>query len=229
MTISYIKASSLFVLIFFCSIDVKAQEDFSVFVQPEFSVNIDTQKRWSFNFATANRNLVYMEEKTDFRAKFIEIIHFTGYEIGFHSKLSLGARYRFREIFEEVVTDEIRLSQQYAYSRKFNILKVAHRLTQEERFRENTSFRTRYEFSLEVPLKGERVDPQEFYLIGDTEALWSYGNYRKPSFEHRVGLFLGNNIMKNTKARLGLEYRLDDYTNDPASELFIYTAVSVSL
>ena len=220
----------LFLAIFglFC-IKGNTQENFSILVEPEFSINIETQSRWSYNFGIGNRNLLFANEEGVFEAQHLELNHLTGYKIGSYSKVGLGVRYRFEEIFDESVTNEKRLIQQYGYSRKYNTLEVAHRIRLEERFRENTTFRTRYEFSVETPLNESRADSKDFFLVAETEALWSLGKFEKPSFEQRVGLSLEHEIGENTEAALGLEYRYDDYTRNPESELFIQTGLSIDL
>lgn len=206
-----------------------AQDDLSVFAEPEFSLNIESDSRWSYNFGIGNRDLILQDNHRQFNVQHLELSHFTSYEVGFYSKLSLGIRYRFREMFDDSREDEVRITQQYGRSRKYNRVKVAHRVRFEERFREHTSFRSRYEFSVEFPLSGDRIDQKEFFMVTDTEALWSIGNEQKPSFEHRFGVSIGNEIFKNTKADFGLEYRLDDYTNDTAGEIFLTTGISLSI
>lgn len=229
MTTSYFKQLLfLAIFVFFCN-KGNAQEDFTVLLEPEFSLNIDSPNRWSYNFGLSNRDLIYANEESIFEVRHVEITHFSSYEIGFYSKISLGFRYRFREAFNENLEDEKRFIQQYGHSRKYNALKIAHRVRLEERFREYTTFRARYEFSVEMPLSGLRIDQKEFFLVADSEALWSMGKFEKPSFEHRIGLSIGNDISKKTKATLGLEFRYTDYTNQPESELFIQTGISVNL
>ncbi|MCB7481663.1 DUF2490 domain-containing protein [Christiangramia sediminis] len=206
-----------------------SQEDFSVYAEPEFSLNIESDSRWSYNFGVGNRNLILQNETDQLRVQHLELSQFTSYEVGFYSKLSLGLRYRFREVFEDSREDEIRITQQYGRSRKFNRVKIAHRIRFEERFREQTSFRSRYEFSVEFPLSGDRVDEKEFFMVTNTEALWSMGKQQKPSFEHRFGISVGNELFRNTKLDIGLEYRLDDYTQATTHELFILTGINLSI
>jgi hypothetical protein len=208
---------------------LKAQENFSMLVDPEFSLNIDTPSRWSYNFGLTNRDIIYENEAYNFDAQHIELSHFTSYEIAFYSKVSLGIKYRFKEIFHKDQQDEVRIIQQFGNSRKFNLLKIAHRARFEQRFRENTTFRTRYRFSVELPLSGQRVDQSEFFIVGNTEALWSLGNKERPSLEQRFSIALGNDIWTNIKASLGLQYRYDDYTGNPGSELFITSEINLSL
>ncbi|MBZ9729591.1 DUF2490 domain-containing protein [Salegentibacter sp. JZCK2] len=232
MTTLYSKKSSfLFFLIFvFLGIqNTKAQENFSMLIDPDFTINIDPDSRWSYNFNLSNRDIIYEDGEYNFDAKHLQLSHFTSYEVGFYSKLSLGIRYRFKEIFDKDIQDEVRIVEQFGHSRKYNSLKVAHRARFEQRLREITTYRTRYRFSVELPLSGQRVDPNEFFIIGNTEALFSVGSEERPKLEQRFSLALGNEIWAKTKATLGLQYRYEDYTGNPASELFITSEVILSL
>jgi hypothetical protein len=209
--------------------NIKAQENFSMLIDPDFSINIDTDSRWSYNFNLSNRDIIYEDGDYNFDAQHLQLSHFTSYEIGFYSKVSLGISYRFKEIFDKDIQDEIRLVEQFGHSRKFNALKIAHRARFEQRLREITTYRTRYRFSAELPLSGQRVDQSEFFIIANTEALFSLGSEERPKLEQRFSIALGNDIWAKTKATLGLQYRYEDYTGNPASELFITSEIILSL
>ena len=219
----------LFVFLAFMAFSTKAQDNFSSFLEPEISVNWNRPNRWSFNFAFGNRDILYENEETQFTVQHVEVTHFTSYEVGFYGKVSLGLRYRFREMFDDSNHNEVRIIQQYARERNYNRIAMAHRFRLEERLRDRTTFRNRYRLSVEFPLNGDRVDKNEFFLVTETEALWSLGKYEIPSFEQRFRVSLGQAISKDAKLQLGTEYRLDDYTNDTAGEFFIYTQLSISI
>ncbi|MCP9199539.1 DUF2490 domain-containing protein [Gramella sp. GC03-9] len=227
MTTSFFRTG---LLVLFMTLGFQAQsQNFSSFLEPDVSLNLDRPNRWSFNFGIANRNLIHSEGETLFDARFLELSHFTSYEVGFYGKLSLGVRYRFNELLEDNSADEIRLTEQYSRSRKYNALKVAQRFRFEQRFRATTSYRTRYQFTLELPLSGERLDQNEFFLVGNTEALLSFGSDRKPGLEQRIGLSLGRELAKGTKLDMGTEYRLANYNQITRHELFFYTGLNISL
>ncbi len=228
MTISFSKF--IFGLIFFLiSSLVKAQSNFAIFTEPDISINIEQPNRWSFNFGIANRDLVYFKNEVQFKGRFLELSHFTSYEVGFYGKVSLGLRYRFNELFEYSSKDEIRLTQQYSRSRKYNAIKVAHRFRFEQRFRDITVYRTRYQFSIELPLSGERVDQKEYFLGMNTEALLSLTSKAKPAYGQRFGVSIGKEIAKGTKADIGTEYRLSNYTRNTVQGLYIIGGLSLSI
>ncbi|QYA25126.1 DUF2490 domain-containing protein [Gramella sp. MT6] len=228
MTTSFSKLFLSFLLLLFAN-NIAAQDNFSSFLEPDISINLDRPNRWSFNFGLANRNGVYSGQETEFDTEFIELSHFSSYEVGFYGKLSLGIRYRFNEMFNERAHDEIRITQQYSRSRNYNALKIAHRFRFEQRLRSNTIYRTRYQFSVQIPLNGERVDQKEFFVKADTEALYNFSKANKPGLSHRFGLALGRELNESITADFGTEYRLDDYNLDPAHELFFVLGLTLSI
>ena len=227
MTTSFSKFL-LFAIFMLIGYSARSQH-FELMAEPDITLNYDPDNRWSYNFEIANRNLAAVDDDGSTGVQHVEISHFTSYEVGFYSKLSLGIRYRFREMFDESRHDEVRITEQFGLSKNYNRVKVAHRWRFEQRLRGNTTFRTRYRFSVQFPLNGDRVDASEFFMVGDTEALWSLGKYEKPDLEHRFGLALGNKIFQNTNADVGLEYRLGNYLLQSEHSLFITAGLTIDL
>lgn len=201
----------------------------NTFFEPEVDLKWDPSGRWTYYFTFSNRDLIYKDENVKFDIQHVELTPFVTYEVGFYNKLGLGVRYRFRELFEDSSQDEIRIIEQFSHERDFNRIVLAYRIRLEERFRENTTFRSRYRLSGEFPLNGDRVDRNEFFMVAETEALWSLGKFEKPSLEQRIGISLGNKIFKNTTGELGVEYRLEDYTGDTSKSWFISSSISISI
>ena len=227
MTIS---SSRLFLLLVFILVAATSQsQNFAIQAEPDIAINIDRPNRWSFNFGITNRDLLYFNNTSQFRVNFVEISHFTSYEVGFYGKLSLGLRYRFNELFEDSREDEIRITQQYSRSRKYNALKVAHRFRFEQRFRELTIYRGRYQFSVEYPLNGERIDQNEYFLVISAEALLSMAKEKKPELGQRFDISLGKDIGNGNKADLGLQYRLEEYNLNSFHGLFLTGGLTISI
>lgn len=207
-----------------------AQEDLSAFHEPQLALNFKSDSsQWSFNFALSERNILYKNEEVQFHALFLDIQHFTNYEVGLYGKLSLGLKIRSLEIFEESAHDEIRLTAQYGYSRKYNNLKISHRLRYENRFEDQTGFRTRYRISAQIPLGGTKINQNEFFLSLKTETLFSFGKFMVPELDQRLAVDLGYQLFENTEISLGLEYQYEDYFHQPKTELFVLTGVSIDL
>lgn len=222
-TLSFRKFLIPIFLLFTCS--MFSQGNFGAYAEPKISVNLDPANRWSFNFGIANRNFIPTEDAEEFEVQQVELGHFTSYEVGFYSKLSLGVLYRLRN----ARADEKRITIQFGSSRKYNLIKVAHRARLEQRWRPDDSYRTRYQFAVELPLSGDRVDQKEYFVVTSTEALLSFGQGRKPSLEQRLGLSLGRELSRGNKLSLGLEYQLDDYTNDMVHELFLLAGLTIAI
>ena len=228
MTTSFFRLTLIFAFLLFAG-NLRAQDKFISFLQPDISLNLDRPNRWSFNFGIANRNRIYFQDESEFNTRFIELSHFSSYEVGFYGKLSLGLRYRFSEMFDDRAHDEIRITEQYSRSRNYNALKVAHRFRFEQRLRSNTIFRTRYQFSVQLPLKGDRIDQNEYFIAANTEALYSFSEVIKPVVSQRIGLALGREITKTAIIDLGTEYRLENYSREAIHELFFELGLTLSL
>ena len=73
-------------------------------LEPEFAVRISTETRWSFSFGFANRGILIKAIDAEYASEnvteHIELNHYTIYNMDENSELSLGLRYRFREMFD---------------------------------------------------------------------------------------------------------------------------------
>ncbi len=227
MTTSFFKNAllCLFLLLFFTS---HAQKNFTGLINPIVSVNIQNETPWSYSFGVSNRDIVYHNENSDFEPLFLEFSHYTSRQIGFNSKVSAGVRYRINRLFEDE-QNETRLVEQYAYAKKYERIKIAHRLRLAQRLREKTTFRTRYRFAFEIPLKGNRVDAKELGLVTSLEGVWEFGKEEIPNFGVRYSNYLGYRILANTIFNFGFEYRYRNFTQNPYTQLFLVSALKISL
>lgn len=224
MIISFFRSAVLFLLIFFC-LDAKGQ-DFTPIHEPEIDLNWNLGNRWSMNAGFGTRHLI--DEEYD--ARQVEISQNTSYEVGFYSKVSFGITYRWRNTFNANRQDETLLIGQYAYSKKFNRLKIAHRFQSQVRLRENLTInRNRYRFSVELPLSGRKVDLKEFFLVGSTEALWSIAEKIKPEVGQRFSAELGYKLADNLQAMMGTQVRFDNYNQGVSRSIFFNTGLVISL
>lgn len=205
-----------------------AQENFSGLINPSVSVNIKNETPWSYSFGISNRDIIYQNTQNDFQPLFLEFSHYTSRQIGFNSKISAGLRYRINRLFEDE-KNETRLIEQYAFAKKYEKIKIAHRLRLAQRLREKTTFRTRYRFLVEIPLNGNRIDAKELGLVTSLEGVWEFGSKETPNFGVRYSNYLGYRILQNTILNLGFEYRYRDFTQNPYTQLFLVSALKISL
>lgn len=222
--------STLFSVALFlsCSISAIAQSTpRSLLWEPEFSATLPSENDWSFSFGVANRYLfntqLQGERVNEDDQQHFELNQFTHYKTSENATLSLGFRYRFREAFEDSRHDEFRIIQQFGYKLRGVLFTPAHRIRIEQRFRDVTIFRLRYRIGITQPL-GE-----EFALGLSTEFLHSMVRNERPETDQRFTFNLENSSFKNLKILAGLELRREDYTGNPASEIYILSGISLQL
>jgi len=235
-TSSFKNFSLLFLVLSLFSLKLTAQENFVGYINPAISLNIKNETPWSYSFGIAQRDIVYTDienfndfkEELNFQEQFVELNHSTTRKVGLYGKVSAGIRYRFIKTFTGE-QNETRFMQQYVHSKSLNRIKLAHRFRLAQRIREINTFRTRYRFSVEVPLNGERTDVNEFLLVTTLEGVWEFGEEEIPNFGFRYSNYFGYRIFDNTVVNFGLEYRYRDFTQNPYTQLFLISALKISL
>jgi hypothetical protein len=228
MIISYIRFFLAFAIVL-CSYTVSAQNDFTTFFEPLFAVNHKVNDAYKVNFATKARNYVYRNEDFEFKMRQFELIHFSTYSLNSNHSLSGGIMYRFRENFEGR-SNELRLTQQYNYAYRPNVVRFGHRLRTEQRITtDRTVHRFRYRFTIDFPLQGEKLDVGEAYFVSNVESLWSVTEAKLPEFDQRFTTQIGWQWTENIKFQTGLEYRFENYNNDTSEILFVLTSVILKL
>lgn len=105
-------------------------------------------------------------------------------------------------------------------------MKIKHRFRFEQRFRENTTFRTRYRLSADIPLGPKE---KSLVFVPAVAILWSISSTSKPAFENRAGFSLEKEITDHTSIDFGLDYRHENYTYDPEGAIYITGGISVEL
>ncbi|WP_417884887.1 DUF2490 domain-containing protein [Zunongwangia sp.] len=219
----------LFLLICLLSFHLQAQNNFSAVINPNVSLSIKTETRWSYNFSVQNRDIVYKNEDWDFAAKHLQFSHFTSYKTSLSSKLSLGILYRFKEFLDTNNHDEVRITEQYAYYRKYNLLKTAHRIRFEQRIRDITFYRWRYRFSLEFPLNKSQIENKGFFIGTSTELLYTISKKTSPIPGNRFSISIGKALKPCSKIKVGLQYRYEDYLKKVDSQLFFISSLSITI
>ncbi|GAA0871531.1 hypothetical protein GCM10009117_06770 [Gangjinia marincola] len=213
MILSYSKSTILiFVLL---STGIYAQVADQILVEPGMNLAWPSKGRWSFNTAIENRTEV--EENKE--ALHVQLAHFTSYEVGFYGKVALGIMYR--ELFDKDRPEELRITEQYSYGKRYNQLRLVHRARVEQRIRENDiTHRLRYQFSADLPLEGLELDAREFYIAGSLESLLSLNRSNSPEIDQRFSVTLGNRILSNLKVQLTTQYRFENYAQETFTRLF---------
>lgn len=205
-----------------------SQDSQALMLEPEFNVRISTDSRWSYGLGLANRGLLIDEIQADNYSEnvteHIEVNSWLIYETGENEDVSLGIRYRFRELFDPENENLFRILQQYYSEQNSSFLGWWQRARFEQRFGPTiTIFRLRYQLGISKPLS------EEFALELHTEALYSISKQFKPQPEQRIAIGVANSSFENWDINLDLEYRMDNYIRDQQNNLFIMTIVTLSL
>lgn len=218
-----------FVLILSIPIGLFAQSETPVFWEQNLLVNHQWKQRWSLNSGLSYRALVASDLsnfKSGLYSKHIQASINTGLDVGFYGKLSVGLMYRFNNIERAQNKNELRLVQQYSFGKKYNAIRLVHRLRVDERIIDNmVTFRPRYRFSFDFPLGGLRVDPEEWYLVFSSEILANFTHRLNPQWDQRITVRLGHQWNRNLKIELHGNYRWEDYFNTTQNRLFVRTAL----
>ena len=223
--------TKLLALTFFCLCNglVFAQERFTAYIQPQVALNYKVGAFYNHNFSVENRNYLVDEGDTQLRVRHLHFAHFSNLKILDNQSLALGIQYRFRENFDDG-QNELRLTQQFNVTKQPFIVRYGHRIRTEQRITSSkTIHRFRYRFSVDFPLKGERLDVGEPYLVGNLETLLSVAKDSRPEYDQRFTLNLGWQLNKQTKLQVGSEYRFENFLADTQNVLFFLSTLNFSL
>lgn len=107
-----------------------------------------------------------------------------------------------------------RAIQQISFSKKYPGFRMAHRIMTDQTFEknENPELRLRYRISSEIPLEGQSIDVNEFYLKINNEYLnsWQRDDY---DLEIRWVALFGYAVSPLNDLEMGIDYRLDSFIN----------------
>lgn len=226
---TYFTKFLIFVASLMCFSFSFSQENFETLGESALAVNHKANDFYSYNFSVKNRYYLYQDEAFNFEIRQLDFVHFSTYKIDFNHSVSFGVQYRFRENFDGG-SNELRLTQQYNYTKQKFALRFGHRFRFEQRILENiTILRSRYRFALDFPLNGEKLDVGESYLVTSMEAFLSVNKTMKPEFDHRTTAQIGWLFHKNFKFQTGLEYRFEAFNLNTKHKLFILTSAVLKL
>jgi len=224
MNMYFIK-NSFIVLAGILSFNLLSQNDFEAFGESAIALNHKVNDGYKVNFALRSRYYLHQEGDFSFENRQIDFVHFSSLNLDYNHNIALGIQYRIRESIDGG-SNELRLTQQFNYTKKNLALRFGHRVRFEQRiFDRLTILRTRYRFATDFPLKGEKLDVGESYLILSLEGLLSKGKAIKPQLDHRTTVQIGWLFTESLKLQLGLEYRFEEFNISTEEKLFILTSL----
>ncbi|WP_299128226.1 DUF2490 domain-containing protein [uncultured Winogradskyella sp.] len=202
-----------------------AQQDFEGLGETSLTLNHKINSKYKINFSVRSRYFMYQDSNFNFENRQLDVVHFSTLNLDYNHSLGLGIQYRFREVIDGG-TNELRLTQQFNYTKTNGAMRFGHRLRFEQRILEDvTILRSRYRFALDIPLKGEKLNGGELYLICAMEALLSHSKVNQPELDHRTTSHLGWLLSEALKLQLGLEYRFEAINNSTEQKLFILSGL----
>lgn len=220
--------TNLVILFFLVCFGTKAQNNFTSFWEPLISLNHKVNKNYEYNFGFEKRSILYRKNAVEFKVRQFDLSHFSTFTIFHNQKLSLGVMYRYADEFEET-QNEVRFTEQYNFTYNPHVIRYGHRVRAEQHIKsENTIHRFRYRFALDFPLSGEKLDIGESYMVTSAEMLYSIANNIVPELDTRLNLEIGWLLNNNFKLQTGLEYRLENFNNQPGHILMLLTEAAIS-
>lgn len=207
-----------------------SQEKFTGYLEPSIALNYKVATNYSHNFSIANRSYFFNENNYQFKARQIDVAHFSELKINTTQSIAFGIQYRFRDTFEPGKENELRLTQQYNNTFKSRSIRFGNRFRSEQRIQPSiTTHRFRYRFAADLPLEGEKLDVGETYLVASTESLLSVAKATKPSYDQRFTTNIGYFLSEKTKIQVGIEYRLENYNQETEQVFFISSSLILAL
>ncbi|MEP2280232.1 DUF2490 domain-containing protein [Maribacter sp.] len=225
-----IKVRFIIVLLLLGTHYARSQNNTTAYWEPEVALNYRVTPLLKQNFSLSNRNYTYHNNKAQLNIRQIEIAHFSSLTIDPYKSIGLGVQYRFREAFENNKENELRLTQQFNITKKVNSARFGNRFRIEQRIQpSNLVHRFRYRFAIDFPLKGLKMDIGEPYLVATTESLLSVGKSIRPMYDQRLTSQIGWSISQHLKAQLGVQFRMENYTESTEHVFFFLNSLVISI
>ncbi|WP_081212252.1 DUF2490 domain-containing protein [Salegentibacter sediminis] len=217
----------IIIFVFLAGFAGQAQAPGEFYYESEFDLSFPAKKNWSIDLSFGNRGMLLRRENgtktAGYQHSHIEFSQFTNYNFSEAAIISLGLRYRFKEIFDATEADEFRIIEQLELENAKAPLSLSQRFRLEQRFKKKTEHRLRYELGFSRPIN-------QVWSFGiDTEFLYTMAKHFKPEAEQRFSIGLENEAFKNLEWEISLEYRLENYTRDLTHELFMVSGVNFIL
>lgn len=182
--------------------------------EPEFSYTQKLGKHWSANGKLAVQQTFNEPsgegEGSKYQVNYTMVQLFGTYNLRPGTQLTGGYAFRFNDLLDPEPGREHRIMEQLTFLVYPGGTRIANRFRAEQRF-EDASFinRWRYRIACETPLRGDRLDPGEQYLITSNEVLFSFNAHERFG-GNRLYLGMGWYFSKERKLEAGVQYRLND-------------------
>lgn len=191
-----------------------AQSPVSNGLFPELSLSYAVSKDWKVLHKIESQWQSYQHTSTQtsrsFKHTLTDLQWFIEY--GKHPLMAFAIGYQYRIDGEDV--DSHRSIQQVSFLQRGVAIRWSHRLRTDQTFSrvESPEYRTRYRLKMQMPLSGQRIDPNEFYFSASNESLLGFqsGIF---DYENRVVASLGYYFNDANKLETSIDYRTDRFFN----------------
>ncbi|WP_299680311.1 DUF2490 domain-containing protein [uncultured Dokdonia sp.] len=196
-------------------LNAQSQSVTNVGTIPKLNIKKKFENLWSVNLEIAPRvelaegsSLTTLENSTLYTLTDITTV--VSRTLGVSN--SIGAGYLTR--LEKDRSTSHRFIQQYVLIDYKGTHRIAHRFRTDQTFRQGgvPTFRARYRISSDIALRGQTIDPNEFYFKISNEYLGILRD-QENDIEIRLTPTLGYNLKNKNKIELGLDYRIDSFIN----------------
>ncbi len=216
-------------ILWFIPLMAITQEKLNTLGESAYAINHNVSKKYSINLAFRSRYFLYRNATVQYQQQQVDLYHFSTFNLDYSHKLSLGVYYRNRDWYNSG-SNELRITQQFNYTKQFLGVRYGHRLRAEQRILETrTIFRQRYRFAVDFPLNGEKLDIGEAYFMANTENLLSLSKLNKPEADLRFSAHIGWQITQNLKLQTGLEHRLEAFNIKAKHNVFLMTSATFKI
>jgi len=206
----------LFLILLLKSADAQVTNEFGVI--PSINIHVKLPKDWSAHFKAQSRGF-FDSEQPHFDYRLTDLSAILAKRLT--ARISGGAGYLIRIENGEIKNRTI---QQLSLTTRYPGFRISHRLRTDQTFSTNneTEYRLRYRLSAEVPIEGQTIDENEFYLKLSNEYLNSWENGEFDLEIRGVGL-LGYSISKTSEIELGIDYRTDSFIHGNQRNRFLFS------
>lgn len=204
---------------------VRAQLERQIGFLPSVNLNKKFEKGWSLNMKLESRyqTAAYaggIDELEEPKYLLTDVSLLASRKISLLHTIAGGYLIRIRE--GELIHRSI---IQYVRIGRIGTLRAAHRLVADQTYAEaeKVLLRFRYRIGLEIPLSGEELDRNEFYIKLNHEYLNAFQD-RQYDLEIRLVPVAGYNFSDFNKMEMGVDYRLSRFVEGPPRHVVWFTA-----
>ena len=198
-------------LLLVIALSTHGQHSYQMGFLPKINLNGQLSDDYKVNLKWESRQQFFTESSfkydyilTDISAIFLK-------NVGVNNRFGFGYLIRFRD---GNVTH--RLIQKYLWNRSIGNLQLNNRFAADQSLssESTTRYRFRYRLSTSLPLSGESINQNEFYLKLSNEYLNSFQKDVDYDLEIRINAHLGYLFADKNKVEFGIDNRFNGFIND---------------